>query len=374
MPVGRHHGAETEEAQQRELEEAGRGRRLRYAMRNLLNDVASIDEGTSDDFDQLTSDDSLSRSVVQNLESVDHVAGVLGGIVHGVAARGDLAGVTLGKRPVERVGEGVFAEVGQDGVVDFGEITRLANSLLRVGFDNRGLVALRVDEAVVQDLDAGIITGQLSDLVDDVLHIGKGRHILANTSKAQRNLLGVASAQLRLAFLAEDDQFVVTRVFVEETAGGAGQTGVDTTAKTLVGARDDEQRLLVLCLDRLGLGLLEHGVGGLSIGAGLVHGSLGASEFGRGDNLHRLGDLLDVADGLEAALNFTQGSEVGILDNGGGGSRSVKDRDTGQLFPSASIALFVRQLLPSLQEEPLERTGWPGPRWPSGQDEQLSTA
>lgn len=53
--------------------------------------------GTGDNLDQLTGNGSLSGTVVQNLESVDHVTGVLGGVVHGVAASRLLTGVTLGK-------------------------------------------------------------------------------------------------------------------------------------------------------------------------------------------------------------------------------------------------------------------------------------
>lgn len=39
----------------------------------------------SNNFNQLAGNDSLSGSVEENLESVDHVAGVLGGVIHGVS-------------------------------------------------------------------------------------------------------------------------------------------------------------------------------------------------------------------------------------------------------------------------------------------------
>lgn len=39
--------------------------------------------------------------------------------VHGVSPGGLLAGVSLGQRPVQRVGEGVFSEVGENLVVNF---------------------------------------------------------------------------------------------------------------------------------------------------------------------------------------------------------------------------------------------------------------
>lgn len=74
--------------------------------------------GTGDNLDQLAGDDGLASAVEQNLELVDHLAGVLGGVVHGVATGGLLAGVALGKSPEEGVGQGVLAEAGEDGLVD----------------------------------------------------------------------------------------------------------------------------------------------------------------------------------------------------------------------------------------------------------------
>ena len=72
-----------------------------------------------DNLHQLTRDDGLPRAIVQDLKSVDHVAGVLGRVVHCVAAGGDLAGVAFGEGPEEGVGEGVFLHVPEDFIVDF---------------------------------------------------------------------------------------------------------------------------------------------------------------------------------------------------------------------------------------------------------------
>lgn len=74
--------------------------------------------GTGDNLDQLAGNDGLASTVEENLELVDHVAGVLGGVVHGVTARGLLASVALGETPEERVGQSVLAEAGEDGVVN----------------------------------------------------------------------------------------------------------------------------------------------------------------------------------------------------------------------------------------------------------------
>lgn len=52
---------------------------------------------TSDNFNQLASNDSLSSSVEEDLESVDHVASILGGVIHGVTTSGVLTSVAFGQ-------------------------------------------------------------------------------------------------------------------------------------------------------------------------------------------------------------------------------------------------------------------------------------
>lgn len=53
--------------------------------------------GTGDNLNQFTGNDGLSGTVEQNLEPVDHVAGVLGGVVHGVATGRLFASVAFGE-------------------------------------------------------------------------------------------------------------------------------------------------------------------------------------------------------------------------------------------------------------------------------------
>lgn len=84
---------------------------------------------------------------------------------------------------------------------------------------------------------------------------------------------------------------------------------MDTTAETFVGAGDNEQGLLVL--QRLRLRVVEDRVRGLAVRPGLRHRLLGFGKAGGRNNLHRVGDLLDVLDGLEAALDLTESGEVG---------------------------------------------------------------
>ena len=80
----------------------------------LLERLTLGSSGTGNNLDKFASNDGLTRSVVENLELVDHVSSVLGSIVHGVLTRRLLASVTLSQRPEERVGKGVLAEVGEN--------------------------------------------------------------------------------------------------------------------------------------------------------------------------------------------------------------------------------------------------------------------
>ena len=187
-------------------------------------------------------------------------------------------------------------------------LTGLSDGLLGESLDGGRLVALSVEELVVDDLHAGVVGGQQSDLVGNGLGVGEGRDILADVGEAEDQVVGVGTAQLGLGLLTQDNDIGLGRL-LEHTAGGLAQTGVNTTAETLVGGSDNEQSLLVL--EGLRLGLVEHGVGGLTVDTGLLHGLLGASKTGRGNDLHGVGDLLDVLDGLQTALDFTQSREVG---------------------------------------------------------------
>ena len=305
--------------------------------------------GTGDNLDQLAGNDGLASAVEQNLELVDHLAGVLGGVVHGVATGGLLAGVALGESPEEGVGQGVLAEAGEDGLVDLegGEVgwvlmlvlvanftfqdisiqhTRLLDGLLGEGFNDGGLVAGGVDELVVQDLDAVVLGVQEAELVGDGGRVGESGDGLADTREVEDHVLGVAPAHLGLALLAEHGNVdVAGQLAVGEGAADVTRhTRVDTTTETLVGGAHDQEGLLALAFGGDGAGLLEGLLRGLSVDDGLVHGLLGAGELGGGDDLHGLGDLLDVADGLEAALDLTESGIVGgLCDERGGDGRGA---------------------------------------------------
>ncbi len=79
---------------------------------------------------------------------------------------------------------------------------------------------------------------------------------------------------------------------------------MNASAKSFVGAADNEQGFLAFLLHSLGLCLFKHRVRGLAIVPGFRHGFLGACQLCRGNNLHRFGNLLNVPDGLEAIFDF----------------------------------------------------------------------
>lgn len=197
--------------------------------------------------------------------------------------------------------------------VPYSVLTRVGDGLLGVGLNRDGLVALSIDEVVMHDLDTGVFGGQQGDLVGNGLSISKGRNILGDVGETHDDLVGIGSGQLTLGLLTENDDIGVGMA-LEKPASGLAQTRVDTTAKTLVGACNDEQSLLVF--EGLGFGVLEDLVGGLTVDSGLLHSSLGTGETGRGDDLHGVGDLLDVLDGLKTTLNLTESGKVGRIGRG----------------------------------------------------------
>jgi hypothetical protein len=235
-------------------------------------------------------------------------------------------------------------------------LTGLGDSLLGKRIKEFGLVARGVDEPVEQDLDVGVLGGQLDDLVGDSLGIGEGRNVLANTSKAQLDGRAVGSAELSLGLLTNDDE-VKGRLCGGHGTDTSAHAGVNTTAETLVGRADDDEGLLVLLLEGLGLGRLVNLVGSLAIGAGVVHGTSGTGELGGGDNLHGVGDLLDVADGLEAALNLTKGG-IGSSGSGSGNGSSAR----GESDISKGIPAII--LMPiDISEDKLRETRCADSRW-----------
>ncbi|KAJ6446308.1 DNA topoisomerase I [Purpureocillium lavendulum] len=194
----------------------------------------------------------------------------------------------------------------------------------------------------MKDLDVGVLGGQHDDLVGDGLGVGEGRDVLADTGKGELDVLGVGTLQLGLALLANNDE-IKGRLLGEHSTDPAAHAGVDATAEALVGGADDDERLLLLALGGDGLGGLEDLIGGLAVLARLGHAALGTGELGRGDDLHRVGDLLDVADGLEAALDLAEGRIPSRASVASGGSPACRY----SISKNGSVLEFLRQLQPS---------------------------
>lgn len=161
----------------------------------------------------------------------------------------------------------------------------------------------------MDDLDGAVVGGKEGNLVGNGLSIGEGGNILADLREAEDDVLTVGTTELGLGLLSEDDE-ISTGVLCQQATSGLAETGVDTTAKTLIGAGDDVESLLVPFLG-FGLGGLEDSVGGGSVDTRVLHGLLGTGQTCGSDDLHGIGDFLNVTDGLETTLDFTESSEVG---------------------------------------------------------------
>lgn len=202
--------------------------------------------------------------------------------------------------------------------------TGLGNSFVGKCLNEGGFVALGVDELVVQNLDIGVLSGKHDDLVGDSLGIGKGGNVLANTSEGKLDAFGVGSLELSLALLTNDDEVKRLGDLIGVGTNASTEARVNTTAKTLVGRADDDEGLLLLRFGSNRLGGFEDLVGSLTILARLGHGTLSTGELGRRNDLHCAGNLLDVANRLQAAFDFTKGRVGG--SSIGASSRSSKDK------------------------------------------------
>ena len=254
--------------------------------------------------------------------------------------------MALGEGPVEGVGEGVLAQVGEELLVDLegGEVGGVGNSLLGVGLDDGGLVAGGVDELVVDNLDVGVVGLEAEDLVGDGLGVGEGGDVFADAGEGQDDVAGVGAAQLGAGLLA--DQNEVGGGLARGEGGAAheaGQAGVNTAAEALVGAADDVEGLLALGLEGLRLGVLEDLAAGLAVLPRGIHGALRAGQLGGGDDLHRVRNLPDVLDGLETVINFSQGGVGGGIGVGSGGGPVIALRASlvsSFFFPPSFPILF----------------------------------
>lgn len=138
--------------------------------------------------------------------------------IHSVPTGRNLAGVTLGQSPVERVGKGIFPQVREKFFIDLEsrEVRRISEGLGGESLDNCRLVSRGVEELVVYDLNIGVVGGELDDLVGDSLGIREGWDVLANARKGEGDVLGVSSAQLGTGLLADENQ--VGRLFASAEA------------------------------------------------------------------------------------------------------------------------------------------------------------
>jgi hypothetical protein len=198
--------------------------------------------------------------------------------------------------------------VRQDIMPQLNRLTRVDNSLFGESLNWGSLVTGGIDELVVDNLDGSIVRWEERDLVGNRLSVCKRRDILPNTSKAQLDVFGARSRQLRLALLAQNNDIGVW-LLNKHFADTLCQAGVDTTTEALVRAGNNDQCLLVISLQWLRLGLLEYGIGCLAVLSRFMHRTLGPREFRGSHNLHGIRDLFDVTNRLESVLNLPERCE-----------------------------------------------------------------
>lgn len=277
--------------------------------------------GTGNNVDQLVGNDSLSSSVVQNGVLVDHIGSVLGSVVHSVSSSRDLSSVALGHGGVDGVGQREVGKVLDNVVLELvlAELGGVLNGLGGVGLLHDGLKRDTGQDLVVDNLNVVVLGVESKNLVSNVGSLLEGGGLLTGSTERQTHLLGVRSAELGLDLLTDSNNVneLLAGLKVEQlSSNGSGKLGVDGTTQTLIGGDNNPQSLLDV-LRHSGLGVLENLLGGLVVDLGGGHGSLGLTELGGGNNLHGVGNLLNVLNGLESHLDLSKSGIVSglVLDH-----------------------------------------------------------
>ena len=162
--------------------------------------------GTSDDVDELVGDGSLATTVVLHLQRGDHVAGILGRVVHGVTTRALLSGMALDESGEDGVGKLELCEVLGDVFLHLValEARRLGKSLGIENLNEGRLVGKSRDESVVDDNDRVVLYTRGSDEVGDCCSISEGGDVLANLVEGKGNVAGNCARKLHLGLVTDD--------------------------------------------------------------------------------------------------------------------------------------------------------------------------
>lgn len=216
--------------------------------RSTAKHLALEGGGSGDNLDELGGDSGLAGSVVLQVELVQHLAGVLGGVLHGAHAGGLLGGGVVHQHLVQLGGHGVLVEVLQGlGVVlglhlvveeeGVGGVQQGGDGL-HGGDVHDGGLELVVQEVHGVVLTANNILGKRSGELKSVRHLA----ISGGTNESG----SVRAAELGTALLTEDENIDALAIGVQSGDSASGHTsedGVHATAKTLVGCQNNKQVL-----------------------------------------------------------------------------------------------------------------------------------
>lgn len=264
--------------------------------------------GTSNDINQFVGNNGLSGTVVKNGVLADHIGGVLGSIVHSVSSGRNLSGVALSQTPENVVGKRELSEVTDDLIFNL-ERRKLGRRLKSLSGEDRkesGLERNTGKELVVKDFNGVILSTERDDLVGNGSSFNEGRSLLTDRSKRSNNVIGVRTRNLGLDLVTNGNDFSVG-VLGKTVTSSTSKLRVDGTAKTLIGGHGNDE-LLGSFGGNSSLGIVVDLLVGRAIDTGDSHTTLGLVESGRSNNLHGVGDLLNVLDRLETSLNFTKSS------------------------------------------------------------------
>jgi len=270
--------------------------------------------GSRNNFDKFFRDDGLSGSVVRDLELVNHLARVLGSVIHGGHPGALFAAGVFLHGEVDDGGELEFGaglkDVGVDGIVNVdalgrGEVSVAEKRLLGQAVRHHGLKLVIKQDSLIE----------LESALED--HVGDGGSVVER-GRLPSVLLDLALDVIRHRLLDDGSAFVadeehlrlnVGRCVGHERLDGFVDARVNTAAKTSVG-RDGDDELLGDVFGSFGAGLIIDVDASAPVSARRLQATLSLSVLGGAHHLHGSGDLFDVTRTLQTHLDFFEGGHT----------------------------------------------------------------
>lgn len=269
-------------------------------------------------FDELRRNRGLASTVVKQSELGKHFARVLTGVLHRLHSGTQFRGVVFQHGVVEERTHLELGKVEQEfravrafNLVGIERVRTLFRSLFELfavqARDNSRLEGDGRNESVIDEVRLRGVLRQ--DAVGDGARRAEGERLLGGVNDNIVDVFRVETRELRPSLITNNVQARFAVVDRLENTRVLDDGGVDTAAETLVGRNRHDDGSLCLSIRRIAQQSHER----LNQRTRLFTLRLRPLQTGRGNHLHRLGNLLNVTDGAHANLHRLQRNSARAL-------------------------------------------------------------